>query len=241
MLTGSLWKSVAITEAVLILAAVGFGAGLIIRPHLNDLAKSRGSAQAGHPTGGVKGTSLPGTGGQATSSPTATASASAQPSQVVELSLREAEARTGVSYSGSGCASGQKCFSAARETDGDSAAYVQLAAQGYGTARLCYVYLAQAGGWSVVSMACGSAPGFAPAVNSTVTIRAPGSCGRLRARAGLQGAVVRCLANGSSAQVTSGPMNADGQLWWQASASGVTGVLAQDLIVDPAAIVPPKS
>jgi hypothetical protein len=224
---------------VLILAGLGFLAGVVVRPHLGATPVA-GAAQSQAARGGESGiAAVPSA--RPTSSPSASLAPLPQSSGRLELAVQEAQSRTGLQYTEPGCASGQPCLSAAKEVDGQGAAYVQMAAQGYAAGRQCYVYMyAQASTWKVSSMACGSAPGFAPAIDTMVTVHASGSCGRLRTTAGLRGAVARCLANGSIAAVTGPPQLADAQLWWPVSASGSVGMLSQDLLLSPAAMVPAR-
>jgi hypothetical protein len=160
---------------------------------------------------------------------------------VVRLALAEATARTGIPYVASGCGAGASCFSRASETDGQSAAYVEVAVQGYGDASRCYIYLDSPGGaWQVEAMACGARDGFAPTVNGVVTVHATFSCGRVRTAVGLSSAVVRCLASGSRVTVTDGPEYAEGEIWWPVTDASTAGVIAQELLVDPAAQVPAR-
>ena len=225
---------------MVLLTALGFVAGLIVRPNIGALSPtpSTSSSSALAQTGrGPAGTAE---GPRATASLTPAPATPSMPAAVA-AAIAEAGARTGVAYSEHGCGSGESCFSGAAETDGQGAAYVTMADQGYSSARLCYVYLHQEGGqWKVDQMACGAAPGFAPAVDATLGVLAPRTCGRLRASPSSGAAVVRCLANGARVFVTGTPTYADGQLWWPVSAAGVSGFLAQDLLVDASTLVPPR-
>jgi hypothetical protein len=242
VMKGTIWKPLAIAEAALILCALGFGAGLVLRSQLQALSHriaplaQTGSARGGTPTAAV-------TPPQASGPPRTAPATSPSPqlSAVEQLALGEAGARTGLAYMGAGCSAGQGCLSAAHETDGQNAAYVALTVRGYGSANLCYVYLQSTGSsWQVAGMACGVAQGFAPAQDATVSVHAPGTCGRLRRVASTTGAVVDCLANGSAVNVTGPPTYADGVLWWPVTAPGATGIVAHNLLVDPPSIVPPR-
>jgi hypothetical protein len=238
---GTIWKPLAIGEAAAILCVLGFGAGLVLRAgltsavnHIAPLAQTGGRAAKATAAASPLQASAP-------ASARPSNSPSPQLSEVTRLAVSEATARTGIAYTEGGCAGGQSCFSAAHEVDGQDAAFVQLSVRGYGGASLCYVYLENPGGWQVAQMACGASAGFAPAQDVTASVHAPGTCGRLRRVASVQGAVVRCLNNATAVAVTGPPILAEGVLWWPAATASAGGVIAQDLLIDPAAIVPPKS
>jgi hypothetical protein len=237
-LTGGIWKPLAIAEAVVILAVVGFGGGLLLRAAVAGMSTPVNRVAPLAETGGRHASVTPAASPVRALPASPKGSPSPQLSALVQLAAASATARTGLAYVDAGCAAGGKCFSSARETDGQDAAYVELAAQGYGGATICYVYLDNpSAGWQAVSMACGAAAGFAPAQDATVLVRAPGTCGRLRRQAGAQSAVVRCLANGTPVAVTGAPVLAGGQLWWPVSSGSAAGMMVQDLLVDPSAIV----
>lgn len=227
-------------EAALLLAALGLGAGLVLHAKLDQLAPAAKLPSPLAETGGA-GPATPTEAPPPRSTPAGQGSPTPSLSAVAQLALTEATARTGIAYAASGCGAGARCFSRAQETDGAGAAYVQLAVQGLSGAGRCYVYLDDpAGGWQVVAMACGAVDGFAPAVKSVVTVRASGSCGRVRNAAGTTSAVVRCLSNGTRITVTGAPQFGDDAIWWPVAGASTAGVIAQDLVVDPATLVPAK-
>jgi hypothetical protein len=238
-LRGTIWKPLAIVEAALLLALVGVGAGLFLHIQLAQLTPTGRPAPLAE-TGGVgpAGSPKPTEAQPPRSTPAAASTPSPAESAVVQAAVAEAAARTGIAYAASGCAPVARCFSRAVETDGTGAAYVQLAVQGYDGGSRCYVYLDQpSGAWQVVAMACGASDVFAPALKSVVTVHATGSCGRVRKAAGLSGAVVRCLSNGSRLNVTGVPEYADGEVWWPVADTSMSGVIAQEVVIDPAALV----
>jgi hypothetical protein len=59
----------------------------------------------------------------------------------------------------------------------------------------------------------------------------------MRKAVGLSAGVVRCLANGSRLTVTGPPEFADGEIWWPVADASSAGVIAQELVIDPAALV----
>jgi hypothetical protein len=245
-LSGTLWKPLAIGEATLILCALGFGAGLALRTELRGLTSAVNRIAPLAETGAgrsAKAATPSATPAQASAPASAHPSASPSPqlSAVVQLAAAEASKRTGIAYVDGGCGSGQSCLSGARETDGQDAAYVEFSARGYGGASVCYVYLGStASGWNVGDVACGGSAGFAPVQDATLTVHAAGTCGRLRRTPSTDGAVIRCLANGSTVTVTAPPIYGDGVIWWPVNATGANGVLAEALLIDPASLVPAR-
>jgi hypothetical protein len=232
---------VAIIEAALLLAVVGLGAGLLLHVKLSQLTPPSPAPLA--QTGGVgpAGRSAPSEAPAPRSTP-APGNASPTASAVVQMAVAEVVNRTGVSYAAGGCAAAASCSSHAAETDGQDAAYVSLSVQGYRSGNRCFVYLDNAsGGWEVYAVACGSGDSFAPAVTSVVTVHAASSCGRVRKTPSLSSAVVHCVANGSRVTVAGAPTFADGEIWWPVSDTSTSGYIAQEILIDPAALVPAKS
>jgi hypothetical protein len=240
-LRGTIWKPLAIVEGALLLGVLGLGAGLLLHVRLAELTPPSPAPLA--QTGGVGAAGrLPASEAPAPRSTPAAGKPSPAQSAVVEMAVAEATTRTGISFTASGCAAGASCLSHASETDGQGAAYVTLLAQGYGVGNRCYVYLDNPSGtWQVAAVACGSGDAFAPAVNSVVTVHAPSTCGRVRKTASLSAQVVRCVSNGSRVTVTGAPALADGEMWWPVSDTITSGYIAEEILIDSAALVPAKS
>jgi hypothetical protein len=240
-LRGTIWKPLAIVEGALLLAMLGLGVGLLLHLRLAELTPPSAAPLAQTGGLGAAGSRSTSEAPAPRSSPAASKPSPAQ-SAVVQMAAAEAANRTGIGYTVSGCAAGASCLSHAIETDGQSAAYVTVSAQGFGAGNRCYVYLDNpSGSWEVAAVACGSGDAFAPAVNSAVSVHASSSCGRVRKTASLSSSVVRCVTNGSRVTVTGAPAFADGEIWWPVSDTITSGYIAQEILIDPAALVPAKS
>lgn len=118
---------------------------------------------------------------------------------------------------------------AVQVTHGDLAAYARVAVTGAAGVDACYAYLHQQGaGWDSDGVACGRGTGFAPAVNATVAVRAPGTCARLRGAAGADAPVLACVPDGAPVLFTGPPVYRDGHTWWPATWERLAGDIALD-------------
>lgn len=138
------------------------------------------------------------------------------------------EAMTGLKYSSGACPSNSPCLHLLGQTTGLNAAAIQFSTAGTG-GRQCAGYVSKDGtGWHFVNATCGLPGQLSPLVGSQATVHVPGQCANVRDAAGLQGAVVACLNDGSTVHVDGGPNYADGKLWWHLEKNGW---MAHDFLV----------
>jgi hypothetical protein len=139
------------------------------------------------------------------------------------------EAKTGLHYSATKCATSPACLTLASQAVGQDAAAVVFSTAGP-AGRECVGYVYRAGGrWQFLDAVCALPGQLSPLVGHDATVHVPGNCANVRDGASLKAGVVACLHDGTVVHIDGGPTYADGRLWWHEK----HGWIAHDFLTGP--------
>jgi hypothetical protein len=139
------------------------------------------------------------------------------------------EAKTGLHYHSTKCATTAPCLTLASQTVGqDAAAVVFSTATSAGRQCVGYVYRSGSG-WHFLDGVCGLPDQLSPLVAHDATVHLPANCANVRERASLKAHVAACLNDGTTIHIDGGPTYADSRLWWHER----QGWIAHDFLVIP--------
>lgn len=147
----------------------------------------------------------------------------------VAAAIPGVEAKTGLHYGNSKCATNEPCLTVASQTVGQGAAAVVFSTAS-STGRQCVGYVYRSGGrWHFHDAVCGLPDQLSPLVGHDATVHLPANCANVRDGASLKAHVVACLNAGTTIHVDGGPTYADSRLWWHET----QGWIAHDFLTGP--------